>query len=115
MCRVCDITDCKSRLLPHEKLNCIREMDKMGHGCIMLGDGINDASALAGKLKERKGYKKTDRKIIVVYQSNFHISYFCYDNYNVPSRHFMSCISCISFLGRNCNGSGRKCNGCSGG
>ena len=37
-------------------------MDKTSHGCIMLGDGINDASALAGKLKERKA-KDIKRRI----------------------------------------------------
>ena len=41
--------DCHARLLPQEKLDWIRSTQKEGHGVIMLGDGINDAAALACK------------------------------------------------------------------
>ena len=36
--------------MPNEKLEWIREQDRTGNGVIMLGDGINDAAALAGNI-----------------------------------------------------------------
>jgi len=49
VCMVAGIADkdCHARLLPNEKLDWIRAEQKRGHGVIMLGDGINDAAALA--------------------------------------------------------------------
>jgi cation transport ATPase len=54
VCNACGIEDCKSRLLPYEKLEWIRNADKTTNGVIMIGDGINDASALAGNLNTSK-------------------------------------------------------------
>ncbi len=41
------ITDIQSHLLPAEKLTAIRTLQSAGHSVAMVGDGINDAAALA--------------------------------------------------------------------
>jgi P-type Cu+ transporter len=41
------ITDVQSHLLPAEKLTAIRALQTAGHSVAMVGDGINDAAALA--------------------------------------------------------------------
>jgi Cu+-exporting ATPase len=41
------ITDIQSHLLPAEKLAAIRALQQQGHSVAMVGDGINDAAALA--------------------------------------------------------------------
>ncbi|MHB8133600.1 MAG: heavy metal translocating P-type ATPase [Anaerolineaceae bacterium] len=41
------INDVRSQLLPEEKLQVIRDLQKAGHVVAMVGDGINDAPALA--------------------------------------------------------------------
>jgi Zn2+/Cd2+-exporting ATPase len=41
------IMEWKSRLLPDQKVECIRALQQEGHKVAMIGDGINDAPALA--------------------------------------------------------------------
>ncbi len=50
VCRVVGIAEsnCRSRLMPHEKLDWIRTAESSGRRVLMIGDGINDAAALAG-------------------------------------------------------------------
>lgn len=42
-----NITEVKAKLLPHEKVNAIIELKNAGYKTAMVGDGINDAPALA--------------------------------------------------------------------
>ncbi len=45
--RQAGITDVRAGLLPDEKLDAIRQLQKQGHVVAMIGDGINDTPALA--------------------------------------------------------------------
>jgi Cu+-exporting ATPase len=47
MARELGIDDFRAELLPEEKLSAIRQMQKAGRKIAMVGDGINDAAALA--------------------------------------------------------------------
>jgi len=40
-------TDYKAQCLPHDKLDIVRSMQEQGHTVAVVGDGINDAPALA--------------------------------------------------------------------
>jgi Zn2+/Cd2+-exporting ATPase len=40
-------TDFKSQCLPHDKLSIVEQIRKDGHTVVVVGDGINDAPALA--------------------------------------------------------------------
>jgi P-type E1-E2 ATPase len=41
------ITDVRAGLLPHEKVDAVRSLEASGHKVMLVGDGINDAPALA--------------------------------------------------------------------
>jgi P-type E1-E2 ATPase len=41
------ITDVRAGLLPHHKVTAIRDLEIAGHHVLMVGDGVNDAPALA--------------------------------------------------------------------
>jgi len=41
------ITDVRAGLLPHEKVDAVRALEASGHKVMLVGDGINDAPALA--------------------------------------------------------------------
>jgi Cd2+/Zn2+-exporting ATPase len=47
-CRKLGIKNCHARLLPENKLQLVEETQRLNHHVLMLGDGINDATALAG-------------------------------------------------------------------
>jgi P-type E1-E2 ATPase len=47
-CKKLDIKNCYARLLPENKLQLVEETQNLNHHVLMLGDGINDATALAG-------------------------------------------------------------------
>jgi heavy metal translocating P-type ATPase len=40
------IKDFRASCLPEDKMNALKELDKAGHHCCMVGDGVNDALAL---------------------------------------------------------------------
>ncbi|RZI85598.1 MAG: heavy metal translocating P-type ATPase, partial [Microbacterium sp.] len=41
------ITDVRAGLLPQDKVTAVRELESMGHRVLLVGDGVNDAPALA--------------------------------------------------------------------
>jgi len=41
------ITDVRAGLLPQDKVSAVRQLDKAGHRVLLVGDGVNDAPALA--------------------------------------------------------------------
>jgi Cu2+-exporting ATPase len=47
-CAQAGVADARARLLPEDKLACLRELQARGHRVLAVGDGINDAPLLAG-------------------------------------------------------------------
>jgi heavy metal translocating P-type ATPase len=47
LARQVGITDIRAGLLPHEKATTIQDLERSGHHSLLIGDGINDAPALA--------------------------------------------------------------------
>lgn len=47
-CRELKIPECRSRLHPEDKFQIVNELKASGKKVLMLGDGINDTTALAG-------------------------------------------------------------------
>ncbi|WP_372027967.1 heavy metal translocating P-type ATPase (plasmid) [Rhodococcus sp. NyZ502] len=41
------ITDVRSELLPQDKVDAVRELEQSGHHVLLVGDGVNDAPAMA--------------------------------------------------------------------
>lgn len=63
----------KAEILPNEKLNTIKELQSQGHHCFMVGDGLNDAPALAQadvSMSPSTGIDITQNTADMIFQGN---------------------------------------------